>query len=231
MKASAGHSNKKLHNWLAYYYRDKYLAKFSPYYKGKMYDLGCGEAPFKAFFEQYCDEYVGVDWAGSYHDTRADIAADLNKVLPIEDAQADSLVSISVMEHLSEPQTMLNESYRILKPGGHMVMQVPWQWMVHEAPYDFYRYSPYGLKHMFEKAGFQDVQVEPEGGFFSMWFLKICYFLRRLVKGPKPLKILILILLAPFMILFQALGFLLDKIDNNPSLEALGYYVVVKKSE
>ncbi len=230
MKASQCHSNKKLHNWLIYRFRDKFLSKYAPLYKGKLYDLGCGEAPFKPFFEQYCNEYVGVDWAGSFHDTKADIAADLNKPLPIEDGAADTVVSISVLEHLSESQVMLNEACRILKPGGAIILQAPWQWMVHEAPYDFYRYSPYGLEHMFKKAGFTDIRIEPEGGFWAMWCLKLCYFLRRFVHGPKPLRIFILAVLTPFWFFFQILGLLLDKIDNNPALEASGYWAVAKKA-
>ena len=230
MKASDGHSNKKLHNWLIYRFRDKFLSKSAPLYKGDLYDFGCGEAPFKPFFEQYCKQYVGVDWAGSFHDTKADIAADLNKPIPIEDNQADTIISISVLEHLCEPQNMLNEAHRILKPGGAIILQAPWQWMVHEAPYDFFRYSPYGLEHMFKKAGFSDIQIEAECGFWATWFLKICYFLRRFVRGPKPLRILMTVILTPFWFLFQILGLALDKIDNNPALEACGYYVVAKKA-
>ena len=78
---------------------------------------------------------------------KADIVADLNKPLPIESEVADVVVSISVLEHLCEPMTMLSESFRILKPGGSILLQVPWQWWIHEAPYDFYRYSPYGLNY------------------------------------------------------------------------------------
>jgi ubiquinone/menaquinone biosynthesis C-methylase UbiE len=80
--------------------------------------LGAGESPYKTFFLQHAKKYVAVDWAGSLHNTKADIAADLNKPLPIESAVADTVVSLSVMEHLCEPQTMLNEAFRILKPGG-----------------------------------------------------------------------------------------------------------------
>jgi SAM-dependent methyltransferase len=229
MKPSRFHSNRKLHNWLVYYYRDRFLQKYAPLYKGKLYDLGCGEAPFRNFFQQHADDYIGVDWAGSLHDTKADIAADLNALLPIEDAQADTVISISVLEHLREPQTMLNEAFRILKPGGHIILQSPWQWMVHEAPCDYFRYSPYGLEYMFTKAGFTDLKIEAECGFFAMWFLKICYFLRRFVRGPKALQFLIKVALAPFWMLFQSLGLILDKLDNNPALESGGYYITGKK--
>ena len=115
---SKNHSNRRAHNWLIYDIGDRFLLKNTKHYKGVLYDLGAGESPYKAFFLQHAQQYIAVDWAGSYHNTKADIAADLNKPLPIEPEAADTVVSLSVMEHLCEPQMMLNEAFRILKPGG-----------------------------------------------------------------------------------------------------------------
>ena len=61
MKPSKYHSNRKDINWLLYDIGDKWLEEYSKYYKGNLYDLGCGEAPYKKYFLQYCDEYIGVD--------------------------------------------------------------------------------------------------------------------------------------------------------------------------
>jgi SAM-dependent methyltransferase len=229
MKISQQHSNRRAHNWLVYDIGDRFLLKYSRHYNGVLYDLGAGESPYKDFFLQYADQYIAVDWAGSYHDTKADIAADLNLPLPIESEVADTVVSLSVMEHLCEPQTMLNEAYRILKPGGGIILQVPWQWWIHEAPYDFFRYTPYGLKYLFEKAGFIDVLVEPQSGFFTMWFLKMNCFSQRLIRGPRPLRWAIKAVLLPFWYLGQKAAPLLDKLDRNWALEASGYYVTAKK--
>lgn len=229
MKPSQFHTNRKLHNWLVYHYRDYFLQKYVPYYKGKLYDFGCGEAPFRKFFQQYADEYIGVDWAGSLHKTKADIAADLNEKLPIEDNQADTIISISVLEHLREPQIMLNEAFRILNPGGHIILQTPWQWMVHEAPHDYFRFSPYALEYMMNKAGFKNIRIEAECGFFAIWILKLCYFLNRFVKGPKALRFTIKIFLTPVWIILQSTALICDRFDNNKMLEAGGYYAIGQK--
>jgi len=189
MNISKNHKNRKAHNWLVYKLNNKYLLKYSYCYKGTIYDLGCGEQPYKEYLLQLAKQYIGVDWSDTLHDLSADIIADLNKVLPIESNVADTVISLSVMEHLCEPQSMLNEAYRILKEGGYIVLQVPFQWMVHEAPYDYFRFTPYGLKYLFEKAGFQEIQVEAGNGFFSMITLKINYFSLRLIRGPKFLKL------------------------------------------
>lgn len=229
MRISQQHSNRQAQNWLIYDIGDRFLLKFSGNFKGVLYDLGAGESPFKDFFLKYAQQYVAVDWAGSYHDTKADIAADLNKPLPIESDVADTVVSLSVMEHLCEPQMMLNEAFRILKPSGAMVLQVPWQWWIHEAPYDFFRYTPYGLKYLFEKAGFVDIVVEPQSGFFTMWILKFNYFSLRFIRGPKPLRWLIKACLVPFWFVGQLIAPVLDKLDRNWVYETSGYYVTARK--
>lgn len=228
-KISGSHTNRMLHNWLAYENGDRYLLKGSNLYRGELYDLGAGESPYKDFFLQYAERYVAVDWTGSYHDTKADIAADLNKPLPIESEVADTVISLSVLEHLCEPQMMLNEAFRILKPGGAMVLQVPWQWWIHEAPYDYFRYTPYGLKYLFEKSGFVDVVVEPQSGFFTMWILKFNYFTLRFVRGPKPIRWCIKGLLIPVWFTGQVLAPLLDKFDRKWELETSGYFVKARK--
>lgn len=163
------------------------------------------------------------------HNSRADIVSNLNEKIELADEVADTIISLSVLEHLCEPQVMLREAYRILRPGGGIILQVPWQWWVHEAPYDYFRYTPYGLKYIFEKAGFVDVVVEPQSGFFTMWFMKMNYFSLRFIRGPKPLRGLIKLGLLPLWYTGQKLAPLLDKLDRNWALETTGYFVTAIK--
>jgi SAM-dependent methyltransferase len=227
---SGSHSNRRLYNWLVYNIGDFSLEKYIPYYKGVMYDLGSGESAYKDFFLQHVDKYIAVDWAESLHDLRADVFADLNNPLPIESNTANTVISLSVLEHLHSPRIFLGEAYRILKKGGLMILQVPFQWHVHEAPHDYFRYTPYGLKYLFEDAGFVDITIEPQSGFFSMVTLKINYFSLRFIRGPRPLRILIKAFLIPFWYIGQVCAPYLDKLDNNWSQETTGYYVVARKA-
>ncbi len=229
MLISKQHNNRQAHNWLVYDISDRFLEGSIPLFKGVLYDLGCGDSSYKDFFLGHAEEYVGVDWAGSIHETKADISADLNRPLPIESDIADTVVSFSVMEHLCEPQVMLNEAFRILKPSGKIVLQVPWQWWIHEAPYDFFRYTPFGLKYMFEKAGFEAIEVEAQSGFFTMLTLKLNYFTARFVCGPRLLQLTIRVGLTPFWYVGQKLAPILDKLDKNWAAETNGYYVTAKK--
>jgi len=217
-------------NWLVRKIGKEFLNKYSLYYKGVLVDLGCGEAKNKDFFLRYVDKYIGVDWNNSLHNIEADIISNLNKKIELEDEIADTIVSISVMEHLKEPQNFLKESYRILKKDGYMILQVPWQWWIHESPYDYFRYTPYALKYMFEKAGFEIVEISPAGGFFSMMALKINYFTIRMFKLPKYLWKIWLFSLIPFWTINQLIAPILDKIfDRDYNLETSGFWVVAKK--
>lgn len=229
MKPSQFHSNRGWHNWGIYNIGDKFLEKYSKHLKGHLVDLGCGEAPFKKYFLKFADTYTGVDWSNTFHNSAADVVSDLNVGINLDDEIADSIISISVMEHLCEPQIFLNESYRILKFGGEMVLQVPWQWWIHEAPHDYFRYTPYGLKYLFEKAGFTDVHVEAQSGFFTTWIVKMIYFSVRLIRGPKPLRWIVKAVLLPFWTVGQILSPYLDKLDRNWDAETQGYFVLARK--
>jgi hypothetical protein len=66
MRISQRHSNRQSHNWLIYDVGDQHLLKYSKHYKGTLYDLGAGESPYKDFFLRYADQYIAVDWAGSF---------------------------------------------------------------------------------------------------------------------------------------------------------------------
>jgi len=222
------HANRKAYNWLIYDSGDYFLQMLSPNFKGVMYDLGCGEMPYKNWFLQYANRYIGVDWSGTQHELRADIVADLNEALPIADQAADSVVSLSVLEHLCEPQTMLNEAFRILKPGGCIVLQVPFMWWVHEAPYDYYRYTRHGLEYMFGKAGFAEVEVFPQTGFWAMWELKFNYQSARLIRGPWPVRKILSAVMFVIWQIDQRIAPWLDKYWSCEG-ETAGYFVKARK--
>ncbi len=223
------HPSRGQHNWLIHRIRERFLRVSSRYYRGILYDLGCGEAPHKEYFLKFADEYIGVDWQSSEHELKADIIADLNESLPVSCEVADTVISLSVIEHLARPHVMLREAYRILVPGGVIVLAAPFQWMVHEAPFDYQRFTPYGLRFLLDEAGFQDVQIEPYAGFFTTMVLKTNYFLKRIVRGPRPVRWLLYHSMIPVWFVGQCTAPLLDRLDRDWSLEASAFWVVARK--
>ena len=217
------------HNWLAIKLNNKVIKDNLFRFHGIVYDLGCGTRPYEKDILQVSDQYIGVDWGSTLHTLQADIVTDLNKELPIESNSADCVTSFQVLEHLYEPQMMLKEAHRILKNNGEIFLTVPFQWWVHEAPHDYFRYTPYGLKYLFEKAGFKEIEVKANSGFFTMWILKMNYFSLRLIRGPRILRKVLKVFFIGFWFVGQKLAPLFDRLDKNWDLETAGFTVVARK--
>ena len=216
------------HNWLILRINNEDVRHHVPMMRGVVYDLGCGVRPYEEDILQVAEAYVGVDWANTLHDLNADVVADLNKPLPIENMAADTVVSFQVMEHLCEPQVMLGEAFRILKSGGRMFVSVPFQWWVHEQPHDYFRYTRHGLEYIFSKAGFVDIEVKESSGFWSMWFLKLNYQTWHLIRGPWPIRSLLRLLFLPFWFGDQLLASWLDKFWPEKG-ETACYFITARK--
>lgn len=230
MKPSSDHPNRRSHNWLVYSRHDRSLARHEHLLSGHVTDLGAGAASYKRWcLESEC-RYTSVDWSGSMHEGEIDVIANLNEPLPIRSESTDTILCFSVLEHLHDPENILHEASRILRPDGWLLLQVPWQWWIHEEPHDFFRYTPFALRRMLEKNGFDAINVEAQGGVFSTIALKINYFSLRFVKGSKFSRLILRALLwLPWQIT-QVLALLFDLIDLHPSLETPAFFVTARKS-
>ncbi len=216
------------HNWLIKKAVNDQVRARLPEISGRVLDFGCGVRPFEQDILQHASEYIGVDWGHTLHGLRADIVADLNHPLPIVADFADHIVSFEVLEHLSEPQVMLAEAFRILRSGGHLTLSVPFQWWVHESPWDYFRYTRHGLEYMLEKAGFKNILVKPTTGFWSMWLLKLNYQTARLIRGSRLVRILLRSALIPFWWTNQHFAQMVDRWWPEER-ETAGYFVTAAK--
>ena len=149
------------------------VSQFSGYMRGKLLDFGCGSKPYQALFS--VSEYVGTDLEVSGDDHRheaIDVYYD-GRTLPFTDESFDSIFSSEVFEHVFNLSQILDELHRVLKPGGHMLLTVPFVWDEHEIPYDFARYTSFGLKHILREKGFVVVQEKKTTSYVSticqMW--------------------------------------------------------------
>ena len=128
----------------------------------RVVDIGAGEAPYRHLFQHV--DYVTVDWEQSPHDgaRRSDIIASADSI-PLPDASVDAVVMTEVLEHINNPLATLREMARILKVDGQILLTVPFVWILHEMPHDYYRYTPSALRNLLEDAGFDQVEVIPRG--------------------------------------------------------------------
>ena len=132
----------------------------------RVLDAGAGDAPYRHLFD--CCDYVTSDWAHSPHPggRSANIVSPLD-ALPVEDASFDIVLSTQVLEHVADPAAILSEFHRLLVPDGELWLTAPFVWELHEEPHDYFRYTPYGLQALLARAGFDRIEIQPLGGYFS----------------------------------------------------------------
>lgn len=122
---------------------------------GKLLDVGCGQKPYKKILMNVT-EYIGMDIENPGHDhSEEDIDVFYDgKTFPFPDGSFDSVLTNQVFEHVFNPTEFMSEINRVLKPNGHLLLTVPFVWDEHEQPFDFGRYSSFGIKHVLEQNRF-----------------------------------------------------------------------------
>lgn len=132
------------------------------YARGNFLDLGCGNKPYETLYKPLTQTRVGCDIIQS-DKNRVDVIC-LATDLKFSDNNFDSILCTQVLEHVYDHQTMVKEIYRVLKPGGHIMLTVPFAWEKHEEPYDFFRFTPHALTELFKQAGLEIDYIKPNGG-------------------------------------------------------------------
>lgn len=132
----------------------------------RVLDAGAGNAPYRPLFKQHRYETADRHRSSTY-------VCDLHAV-PIEDAAFDAVVSTQTLEHTQDPLQVLRELHRVMKPGAPILLSAPFVYQEHLQPNDFYRFTSFGFRHLFEAAGFQVHAVE----WLEGWFGTLSYLLR-----------------------------------------------------
>jgi len=194
------------------------------YAKGRLIDIGCGTKPYKVLLAPYITEHVGVDHQDTLHDKSNIDRFGTAYNIPAKDSEFDCALCTAVLEHLEEPKLALKECCRVLKRGGIAVYSVPFIWHLHEEPRDFFRYSKYGLKYLFEKTGFEIIEIKALSGFWVTFGQLFVYNIYRFNRGP-----LRYIPIIPALgLVIQAISYILDRIDKTEQWTWM-YMVVARK--
>ena len=133
----------------------------------KVLDVGSGECLYGKLLPGR--DYIGTDlvFSSDKHDfTPIDIVSDAHN-LPFHSESFDYVLNMVLMEHVSEPDEILSEMNRVLKINGKVFALIPLVRPEHLQPFDFYRYTRFGIEHIFKKNGFGIKSIEPSNG--SLW--------------------------------------------------------------
>lgn len=119
----------------------------------RVLDAGAGDCRYKRHFAR--QQYEAADFAKVERKTYGELdhICDLTSI-PVEDERFDAVLCTQVIAHLPEPRMVLREFNRVLRPGGRLFVTGPLYFQENEPPYDFFRYTQFGLRRILEDAGF-----------------------------------------------------------------------------
>jgi SAM-dependent methyltransferase len=207
-------------------------------------DVGAGTCPYRDLFA-HC-EYKAHDFKQlepgqvcrgaqkGYGDV--DYVSDILNIA-VSSGSFDIVLCTEVLEHVPEPILAIREFARILRPGGKLLITAPLGSGLHQEPYHFYGgYTPYWYSKFLAEAGFEEVSIQPNGGFFKHYGQESLRFALLLAPWKRELPSMRL-LWTPvwllsfiwFAILCPVVCDILDPLDEHKGF-TVGYHVSAVRS-
>jgi SAM-dependent methyltransferase len=203
--------------------------------KGKVLDVGAGQAPWRELLAQA--DYVGLDVesAGEFGMQRTPgiVYYDGGK-MPFADGSFDHVMCSEVLEHVPRAEAFVAELARVLRPGGTVVLTIPWSARLHHVPHDYRRLTRYGLEALFGSAGFVAIRIEERGNDVSAVANKVIVMAIRMLRPKHALQALwtwpLCILLSPIALGFVIAAHVSMKAGMGSREDPLGYGLVAVRS-
>ena len=133
--------------------------------EGDMLDFGCGSMQYKTIFTNKgkIRSYEGLDVkSADEFGLHADNITYYDGVhIPFTNNIFDIVMAVEVFEHVENLDEVIDEIRRILKPNGKLIVTVPMTFPLHMKPYDFRRFTCFGLEKYLKEHGFTNIQIEP----------------------------------------------------------------------
>ncbi|HVS92314.1 MAG TPA: class I SAM-dependent methyltransferase [Mucilaginibacter sp.] len=178
-------------------------------------DFGCGDMPYRSVIEPMVGKYIGVDLEMN---PKADYHIDFDSKTTLPDDFVDIILSTQVLEHVDSPSGYLAEAFRLLKPGGHIILSTHGYWFYHPTPNDYWRWTSAGLRKTIEAEGFQ---IKSFFGIMGLAASGLQLFQDAIcIKLPK-------FLIPPFAFIMQLFIRLFDKINKQSQRDRDGSVYVI----
>ena len=169
------------------------------------------------------DDIINVD---IFSFRNVDLHVDTDPI-PLRPSTVDLVLSIAVLEHVKNPQDMVSEIYRVLKPSGRIFCFVPFMQPIHSAPADYYRWTPEGLRELF--AEFEAIEVFSASGpssslawLFAIWLASIFSL------GNKTLFSVLYLLILPIIFPLKLIDRIFPWMEKS-TIASSGFYLICSK--
>lgn len=200
---------------------------------GVVLDIGAADRWITPYLSRETT-YLALDYPATgnkFYGARPDVFADAAN-LPFGDSSIDNVICLEVIEHLREPGTALAEIKRVLKPGGRAWISVPFMYPIHNEPYDFQRFTEYGLRREAARAGLGILHLERSGHAVRAAALMMCLGLAGGINEARPLvKIALLPLALAGILVVNSTAWLASLFWPNWKNLATNYHLILQKPE
>ena len=157
---------------------------------GNVLDVGCGEMPFRSFLPNGV-RYQGLDIEDAAKfgmHQHPDVILFDGTSIPFPANSCDAVLCTEVLEHVANPELLVAEMMRVLRPGGVLLITVPFSARVHHVPHDYCRFTSYGLQQLL--TGFAIVDLLERGNDYAVIANKLVVLNARLLTSASRLKLL-----------------------------------------
>ena len=132
---------------------------YLPAITGQVLDVGCGSMPYRSLFVG-ASAYHGLEIDQPRNRRNPNVTHFYNgDLFPMAGSAYQLVICSQVLEHAFNPEQLLAEIFRVLQPGGYLLLTIPFFWPEHEQPHDSQRFTSYGLRHRLEAIGFELVSL------------------------------------------------------------------------
>jgi len=208
------------------------LSRLLPHSRGLVLDVGCGAQPYRPLVHP-CATYQGIDSVDAerhFGYCLPDTTYYEGDRWPVSDASVDVVLTTETLEHVPEPTAFLSEAFRCLKPGGRILLTVPFAARWHFIPHDYWRFTPSGLQRLLSTAGFTGITVLARGNALTVACYKVmALIIPLLMPQKKALGIRLLVhatglVMLPVLILLASIANL--SLEARDGDDCLGYTAV-----
>jgi SAM-dependent methyltransferase len=210
-----------------------FLKRTVPTMRGRVLDVGCGESPYAHLLTEGAS-YIAIDIADADRfgmSGRGNMMTFDGRVLPFSNEHFDHVVCTEVIEHVEDPEAFVSELRRVLKSHGTLVATIPFSARVHHEPFDYQRFTFWGLKRLFSE--FSEVSIAPRGSDLVSIAAKLVVVAVRLSRPRVDVSLIwrlpSFVIIAPALVIAMVIAHAALVFDLGSKSDPLGYSIYCVK--